>query len=176
MISKFLFLLVLTFFISKPSLGGYVDKQEDYLEPITKTNNCKSFLASKNLVLKNTEIICFDDCGLHTHPKPNNELRKVTGKLIDLNDKVAVIQGSKVINYKTLKSIDNASGALLKLSNKTQWYINKDTLVLNGDSIRAYGNYVNNFTQSYTNAFNRVQKVKIPVIDTLCVESIYEGL
>jgi hypothetical protein len=129
---------------------------------LSNPKNCTDYLASKNRSV--------EEQGLNATAIPTKKLRKVEGTITDLKDNKGLIQGMKIINYKTLQSVNDATGAMFKYNQKTPWFVRKEGLLLNTSNVKVYGIYSNNVTQTYTNGFNRAQSVKIPVIEALCVE------
>ncbi len=126
---------------------------------------CINYLASKNIAVE--ESIGQWDNGLQATVEPTNKIRRVIGALVELNKQVGVIQGCN-LNPNTFRCTPNSTGAIFKTNKNTKWFINMQSFSL-GSHVMVYGKYNQNYLQTFTNPFGRVERVSVPVVEALCI-------
>ena len=128
---------------------------------------CVNYLLSKNIMVE--EGVGQWETGLQATAEPTRKVRRVIGALTELNKDIGVMQGCN-FNPNTFRCTPNSTGAMFTASKKTKWFVSKKEINL-GDSIMVYGKYYHNYPQTFTNAFGRVEKVYVPVVEALCIAS-----
>jgi hypothetical protein len=129
----------------------------DMAEPGSK---CEEYLTSKNITIS--------ESGFIANVAPSQRIRTVSGLIIDMNNSKGVLQAFK--SDANLNKTGISQGVFFNYTKNTVWYVKKEQLRFKDSALRVVGKYVGNSEMKFTNAFNRVESVKIPIIDAICVE------